>query len=669
MRIIRSRNLRRWLAVAVCAYGLLAHDRASGEEGEANVSPEITAKCAAFLKKVVAAQRKHLDRRMAAEIEEVAKITDLSQEGVKSLQAAAPAAEDAAQADLLAKALGSYAKAYAKSGERSLDSLDRPDLVEALGNMDSGFDLAVKYTRTLDQPAWKDALSRVLTPEQAARLQKSRDDKTAATAKEFDDLIDKQADQIRATLSSPMFTKGTEIIDALSLPQDRADAVTDLAKKAVDASMAAWREDARRLFVSNDAVTRAQIMRGMRFNTPPKEEDAPENQPVWTQGIAKLLSDDDRARLQASHSTQRERRGHALATLMVALLDDKVAFTARQRPQLEPIMERLAQKVDAFYPRNDNNDYLSLSPETFYKAASAAKAEDLRPILDEVQWKHWQEFGHDKHSTSDDEEEENAQATPVPIKPDANAVDEPEDLERFVSDYLQGKAAVQFKEVDASMILQAEDAARVAGLPPETTERLRTAAHGAAEISLAGWSSSLEQSVRAQVQGATRETVQQRLGNSSRYYFGQAAPKELAIWKQAVKTGLTQAQQDAWQAERDARAQYSDNAVTQFLLAEFDRSFVLSVDQWERLAPLLAQSIHEYRPDISRMFSYNQPQWFLTSYYMFLPLHAIPEADCKAIIGKERYERWTESNGYRFSVQYWGNLKDVHERRAKEARK
>ena len=69
------------------------------------------------------------------------------------------------------------------------------------------------------------------------------------------------------------------------------------------------------------------------------------------------------------------------------------------------------------------------------------------------------------------------------------------------------------------------------------------------------------------------------------------------------------------------------------------------------------------------MFSYNSSQWFLTSYYMFLPMHAVPEEDCKAVVGKERYERWTGSNGYRYSAQYWSNLKEYHEERIKEEKK
>ena len=652
--------------VLACACVTLVHDRASAEDSKEGLSPEIAARCTEFLNKVNAAQRKELDKRMAAEIADVAKVAGLDATSVRSLEAAAVTAEDAAQADLMAKALEMYTKVYTKVGTRGLSELSNPRFVEMATRPDSRFDSQIPYTQATDQPAWKDAVTRLLTPEQAQAWQKAQEDRTGAVSKEFEDLLDRQADQVRAGLSGPVLTGSVKIIDTLNLPKDRADEVAALANKAVDASMEAWRKEARRQYRSYNESTRARITRERMVYFGTREEDKPENQAVWKDGVAKLLSADDRARLESSQGTQRKRRTHALAMLMLTLMDEKVALTTSQRPKLEPVMERLVQKVDEFYPQPDrNNEYFNLNAASFYKAATAASAEEVRPILDDLQWKHWQDASREKVSSNEEEEEE-AQPTPGPAS--VAAVEEPEDLEQLVSDYLAAKAAAQRKELDAAMLLQAEDAGRVAGLPPATAERLRTAAHGAAEAALVSWSSSVEQTVRAQVQTATRETVQQRLNSTSRFYFNQVFPKEEAVWKTAVKSELTKPQQDAWQTERDARARYSDEAVTQFILAEFDRNFVLGSDQWDRLAVLLTQAMHDYRPDINEMFS-NASQWYLTSYYMFLPFHAIPEDDCKAIIGKERYDRWAESNGYRYSVQYWTNLKQNHAQRTKEEKK
>ncbi len=664
-----SASRQRWrVLIAGCACLAATHLRVSAEEKPAEVPPEITAKCTEFLDKVNALRRKDLDKTMADEIAAVAKATGLGPEGVKTLEAAAVTAEDAAQADLSAKALEMYTKEYAKAGGRGVSDLSRPDIIEKTARPDSGFDSAVHYTRPLDQPAWKEALARALSPEQAAAWQKAQDARNEAVPKELDEMLDRQADQMRNSTGNPLATRCAEIIGVLDLTPERVATVNALAKQATEASMDAWRKEAHKTYLSKDEATRKRLLRGRQFYAPVREDNAPENQAVWTEGIAKLLTDDERKILASARGDQRKRRTHALAMLMVSLLDEKVAFTADQRPKLEPIVERLVQKNEEFYPQSErNNEYFNLNATAFYKAAVAAKAEEIRPILDDLQWKRWQDTGHDK-GEQDDEDENQPAASPTPGGSPA-AIEEPEDLEALVSEYMATKTASEHKRVDAVMLLQAEDAARVASLPPATAARLRTAARGAAEAALADWSSSMEETVRGQVQGAEREMIQQRLSNSNRYYFTPPTPKDQAVWKQAIKTDLTQAQQDAWQVERDARARYADDAVAQFLLAEFDRNFILGAGQWERFAPLIAKALHDYRPDINRMFSYNSSQWFLTSYYMFLPVHAIPEEDCKAIVGKERFERWTGSNGYRYSVQYWSNLKEYHEERMKEEKK
>ncbi len=519
-------TFRRWSRALLlcCTCAALTHGRVQAEDKNSDVPPEVTAKCTEFLKKVIAARRKHLDKHMADEIAEVVKVTGLGPDGVKALQAAAVTAEDASQVELLSKGVEFFARTYARNGGRGLEGLDRPEVVESVASTDTGFDLGIRYNRPLDQPAWTDALAQTLTPEQAESWRKAMDAKNGVLAKEFDDMMDRQSDQIRTTLSSPMFTRSTEIIDTLSLPKERADAVTDLAKKAIDASMDAWRKSARKMFLANDEAVRARLVRGMQFYSPPNQEDQPTNQPVWTQGIAKLLTDDDRAKLESSHGTQRKRRTHALAVLMVALMDEKVAFTASQRPRLEPIMERLVQTVEEFYPRADsNNDYFNLSVTSFYRASVAGKEEELSPILDELQWKHWQAASHDRGQPNEMEEE--PQPLPTPAKTGTDAIEEPEDLEQFVSDYLAAKSASQHKELDAIMLLQAEDATRVAGLPEVTAARLRTAARGAAEMALANWVSSFEQSIRGQVQGATKETLLQQSQQHEPDLFRSAHPE------------------------------------------------------------------------------------------------------------------------------------------------
>ncbi len=132
-----------------------------------------------------------------------------------------------------------------------------------------------------------------------------------------------------------------------------------------------------------------------------------------------------------------------------------------------------------------------------------------------------------------------------------------------------------------------------------------------------------------------------------------------------METELTAPQHAAWETERSARDRYNSTAIAGYLLAEFDRKVSLTTEQWNKLAPIVAQAVEDYRPDIGQMFSYNNSSpWFLTSYYMFLPLHAIPENDLKAMLNPGQWDLWTGSSEYTYTSNYWANISANHNSRA-----
>ena len=261
-----------------------------------------------------------------------------------------------------------------------------------------------------------------------------------------------------------MLAQSSEIGAALNLPKERNEQLKALAKSAADASLEAWRRTVEKFLLSKDETQRNQSLKNKNFYYQFNGKDAPEKQAVWIDGLARLLTDDDRARLQAVRDGRQTRRLHAVGQLLVTLLDEKVAFTGSQRQRLEPIMERLAHGDTAFFPSSGNGNYYSLQPGTAYKTAGKAKPEEVRPILDEIQWKHWQTLGHGENM--DDDENGLAQSTAADPPKQEISAGEPEDMEQIVSDDLQTRAAAQYKQVEAAMILHAEDAARVAALEP-----------------------------------------------------------------------------------------------------------------------------------------------------------------------------------------------------------
>jgi hypothetical protein len=80
--------------------------------------------------------------------------------------------------------------------------------------------------------------------------------------------------------------------------------------------------------------------------------------------------------------------------------------------------------------------------------------------------------------------------------------------------------------------------------------------------------------------------------------------------------------------------------------------------------------VETYAPDIESMFSGSYGySWFLQSYSLFIPIVAVPEADLKAILGKDQLEWVTTSPEIENSRNYWDNVKNRHEQRKKEKSK
>ena len=218
---------RRWLTAvaAVCLGGVLVPARVRGEDKPPDVPPEMVAKFTAYLKKISQAQRPRLDARMSGEIAEVAKVTGLGADGVKSLEAAAGKAEDAAQDESQTKVLEVLRKQYAQIGAQGFAGMDQPGYLESTASTDLGSAFGIHYTPATEQPAWTGALARALSPEQAAAWEKARAERRAAVSKDIENFLDGQTAQYHEMLARPMRSQADEIISWLDLPKERAGRV------------------------------------------------------------------------------------------------------------------------------------------------------------------------------------------------------------------------------------------------------------------------------------------------------------------------------------------------------------------------------------------------------------------------------------------------------------
>jgi len=207
----------------------------------------------------------------------------------------------------------------------------------------------------------------------------------------------------------------------------------------------------------------------------------------------------------------------------------------------------------------------------------------------------------------------------------------------------------------------------VTGLSATAADQLQVAARGITEASMASWKWMIEQQVRSQLQEVTPQNVKQRLDSLQDFFFQRnfgVQSMSQPIWDNTVKVELSAKQQELWKKETDARADFQDKAIASLVVAEFDRRYQLTADQWDKLEPVIAGVVHDYSPEISQIFSFsNGVRWFMGSGYTLLPFDGVPEADLKAILSKDQWTRWSGSEECGNAAGLWQNIQQRHNQR------
>lgn len=663
------------LAVLAAVLALSPGGRAAGaeasEKAKPALSPEREKALGELLKKAPDAKRKVWAARMKKEIEQVTKATGLNADGAKALEAAAGEASEACVAGWLAKFGEGMRTSFSQYPEGAFDG---EELLASQLEQTVQYDWFGEYVRPFEHPKWTEALRRTLSAEQLATWEKTQADRRKAVLEKFADAVKRTGDLAREQSRIALLAKATSIRGALALSKERSQELDKLAEKLAEQAVEPIRARAEKIFLSMDDDTQKQELKDRGFYIGLNEADLEKQQAAWKDGVAKLLTAGEVQRIEETRENLATRRARALGQILLAQLDEKVAFTASQRERLLPVAERLVKEVKALFPDGAQGRYFQINSATLLGAGRSAVEEEMTPILDANQWRHWQ-TACSASATAGNRVNVIVRrgAAPAPAaaaaKPRAAAL-EPEEVEHAFSDFLHEKAAAERTRLLAASLLKAEDVARVAALPAEALARLETAARGAAEELLAVWKTTTESAVRGQVRDAVPETIRQRLAAMESYTYTRnsnttkAAP---AIWEKTAKAVIPEPAQQAWQKELDARAEFRERAIAAVILSEFDRRFSLASAQWSALEPVVGKAIHDYAPDIGMMFSSaNSFQWYLQSYTMFIPFAATPEAELKRILGKEQWTRWSESEECGNTGNYWENIQRYHTQRMKE---
>jgi hypothetical protein len=618
------------------------------------LAPDLEKKLQDLLDKAKAKKGEYWDDQMKKEIDDIAKLTGL--QDWMPLNAAAKQAVTASLDAYAPKLPDMFRRQIALiPKDQALAMLDQAQ--EQIGAL-AETDMTGEMVAPDEQDVWVKALHQTLTPAQFDMWSQAQTKHKEDVEKEINDVLKNGADRTRDQETQTIQEECRKIEIALNLPKDRSDKLDDLGKAAVDQSVAAWRKRVEKsLLAMDENQRRPMLSNGFYMGT--EANESPTEQPAWKDGVAQLLTADDRVRLQYAQDARRAKRVRVMGQVMVMLLDEKLALTEAQRQKLQPIADRLVKDIPDLYPENGGpNAYYSFSPDLFYATTAKAGDAELKPILDGTQLKRWKTL-----------------ATPenVPLGNDGTAKPadspEPEDVEKAVSAFFYEKSEKERQRALAANTLKAEDIARVAGVNAESAERLQAAARGATEEHLATWKWFTEQQIRSQLQDLTPQNVRERLAGMQDFFFQRnfGAIDRNNVWDATVQTELSAQQQDAWKKETDARNDYRGNAIAALVLAEFDRRSELTDDQWNKLQPLIAGVINDYSQGITQVFSgMNGVPWYMGGPYVLIPFAGLDDKDLKAILTKDQIDMWTGSQDYANATNLWQVVRQVTTQRARQ---
>ena len=516
---------------------------------------------------------------------------------------------------------------------------------------------------------WLQAVARIVKPDELAKWERHLAEEKAKFDKEIPNLLKGSIDQLAVQWKAGLDMVTSNLIITLGLSEERAKALEPAAKAAMERAEKTYVRLAKEQLDKVDNAYREQILKQGRFYIPLEDSDLPQNDPSFKEALQQLLSPDEKKRLAAAQDERNARRVRSLGQIMIAEMDKRVAFTGSQRERLQPIAGRLLKNVEELFPANRINYGYNFGLEKFFAAGLSATDAELKAILDSVQLERWREVCKASTTANDQRRGITAGVVTTAAAKEPQRKPEPEDVEMQISDYLQKKTVAERKRLLELMVVQAEDATRVAALPADVSANLQTAARGAVERALATWKSNTERNLRSNIQGVTPGNVKQRLASMEGYYYERndnSTAGTQSVWKKTVAAKLNDAQRAAWQKEVDARKDYQWRAVASAVLAEFDRRIVLTTEQWNKLEPVLAQIVKDYSQDIENYFSNTTP-WYLQTYSTLLPVAGVPEKELKTILSKSQWDRWSGED-LANAMNYWENIEQNHKSRVKQVK-
>ncbi|MCB1275501.1 hypothetical protein [Prosthecobacter sp.] len=607
----------------------------SWHDADVKAKAKAAKEIAAYLERWVRESRGPMNEDLRAKIELMKKKFSLTEAQTTALNKAAEALLDRISDAEKKRAIGMLRTLPAEARERIMNR--------------SYF--SIRFDRPRGEAwdkAWEDAAAKVLSSDLIAEWKKTDKEEQGKAENELADMIKPSEQQAEQQMEIVMTAEIDSIVTSLDLDKERVKALEKLSKEAIQESLKQARKGWLQQAKNYSATERKRISGNVYFGV--SEEQQAMKLPVWTEGIKKLLSEEERTRMTAENKQREERTVLAIARACLAEMDRTLVLNQDQRTKLEPL---LMVEMQPLLERR-RQQYWSYNTTQLFQNAGKVKQEMLQAVLDDVQLKHWKEL-----VTSNSSSSRNA------VMPNMNGPGpEVPDMEVAISAHLYKMFVAERSKMLTQMMPQVEDATRVLTLPSPTVARLTTAAKGAVEAGLEYWRQNIDRYVRQSVQTATPKNILQALAGTERVSFGrnESGPQNTDIWKTALKTTLNEAQQKKLQQVMDERHAYRLRAMAAMSVSELDRRRKLSADQCARIETAVQKILTEYLPDIERYMSH---QWFLQYYYALVPMGGVGEKEMQTILTPEQWKLCKERD-LPDALQYWEGIQNNHAQRLRQ---
>ncbi len=551
--------------------------------------------------------------------------------------------------------------ALKKAAERLLDRITeaerqrstamlRPMPTEARRNILNRSFFYIRFDRPRGaawEKQWEEAVAQELSAALITQWRQTSAEERGKLETELAEMVKPSEVYLRQQMEQTMMTEIDNLSTELNLDKERQERLKKLSDEAIEESLKLgrkqWLEQAR-----NYSTAERQRMRANTYFGLNEEQQAPAL-PIWQDGLKQVLTEAERTRMTTEKEQREQRSLVALSRACLAEMDRALMLSDAQRTKLEPLLPPLLEPL----LEQRRQQYWSYSPQQLYQNAGKAKPESVREILDEVQWKRWQELTASNSSSPRNTAETNGTQPEVP------------DMEAAISKHLYQMFLTERKKALDAMLPQVEEAQRVLALPEETVKQLTTAAKGAVEQSLGSWRQNTERYVRQTVQSATPKNILQLLTGTVRVSFGRGngdTPQATEVWQTALKDMLTPAQSKQLQTVAQARQGFRLRAMAGMTVAELDRRRRLSNEQCAKLEPQVQKVLAEYQPDLERYMSTN---WFLQYYYAMVPVAGVPEKEMQGILTPQQWKLYKDRD-LPDAVQYWEGIENNHKNRLKQ---